>query len=361
MNIEIRKEVQNINAYPAGKPISEVKREYGLDDIVKLASNENPLGCSPKAAEAVKDLMSGFNLYPDPAAFELKSKIARRYGVDINEVFCGTGSDLLIRVICSAVINPGDESIVGEVTFSRYADATLLMGGSVISIPLKNNALDIEAMIQAITPATRIIWFCNPNNPTGTIFSEDDFKNVLDRIPENVLIVMDEAYYEYVTDKDYPDSLVYLKNHPNMVILRTFSKAYGLAGLRVGYGICSSGLAKYFNAIIGPFDVNLVAQTAASAAVDDNEFIEKSRKVNTEGREYLYKELGLLGFPYIKTQANFIMFNTLADDVKVFNELLMKGVIVKSGSSLKMPGYLRVSIGSMEQNEKFVKVLKEIL
>lgn len=361
MNVSVRREVQGIAAYPAGKPISEVKREYGLIDVVKLASNENPLGCSPKAVQAIADLFGGYNVYPDPAAHELRQKISKKHGVDFNQVFCGAGSDLLIRNICSALISPGDESIVGEVTFPRYADSTLLMGGNVICIPLKDNALDIESMVDAITSRTKIIWFCNPNNPTGTIFSMKEFKDALDKIPQNVLVVMDEAYYEYVTDEDYPDSISYISDYPNMVILRTFSKAFGLAGLRVGYGIANSELAGYFNAVSGPFDLNLIAQIAASAALDDSDFLRKTRETNDEGRKYLYKEFKSMGLSFINTETNFIMVKLPADDVWTFNELLKKGIIVKSGTSLKMPGYLRVSIGSMDQNEKFIKRLKEII
>jgi histidinol-phosphate aminotransferase len=360
LDLAVRKEVQELGAYPAGKPISEVKREYGLSDIIKLASNENPLGCSPKAVKAIADLLGGYNMYPDPSVHELKRKISEKLGVNFDQVFCGAGSDLLIRNICSAFINQGDESVVGEVTFSRYADSTLLMGGSVIRVPLKNNALDINSMVDTITPRTKIIWFCNPNNPTGTIFTDKEFRCALDRIPKNVLIVMDEAYYEYVASGDYPESLSYLPDYPNMVILRTFSKAYGLAGLRVGYGVASSELAGYFNAISGPFDVNLIAQTGACAALDDSEFLRKTRETNDLGREYLYREFESMGLPYINTETNFIMVKTPADDIKVFNELLKRGIIVKSGTSLKMPGYLRVTIGSMEQNEKFISKLKEI-
>lgn len=361
MKVQVRKEVQGMAPYPAGKPISQVKREFGLTDIVKMASNENPLGCSPKAVQAIADLLGGYNMYPDPAAHELRQKLAKKHNVDFDQVFCGAGSDLLIRIICSALINSGDESIIGEVTFLRYADSTTIMGGKVVNVPMKDNALDIKAMVDAITPRTKIIWFCNPNNPTGTMFTEKEFKDALKRIPENVVIVMDEAYYEFVTDKDYPDSLSYLPDYPNLVILRTFSKAFGLAGLRVGYGICCSELARYFNAITGPFDVNLVAQTAAAAALDDFEFLKRTQETNLAGREYLYREFEGMGLPFIKTQTNFMMVNVLTEDTKVFNELLRRGIIVKSGTSLNLPGYLRVSIGTMEENKKFIARLKEVL
>lgn len=361
MNIKIRKEIKGMDAYPAGRPISEVKRQYGLQEVIKLASNENPNGCSPKAKEAVSKLMEQFWMYPDPSTYELKRKIAGRWNVKPEQVFCGSGLDQLIRVICTAVIEPGDESVVGEVTFSRYADATLLAGGRVISVPMKDNGLDLEKMADAITPATKIIWFCNPNNPTGTMFTKNEFDHIIGRIPSNVIVVVDEAYYEFVTDNEFPDSLALLSKYPNMIVMRTFSKAYGLAGLRVGYGIGDSELVKYFNAIIGPFDVNIMAQAAAAAAIDDLEFVKMSRDLNNEGREYLYRELGSMGIPYVRTQSNFIAINVMEDDNRIFGELIKKGIIVKSGSSLKMPGYIRVSIGSMEQNKKFISALKGIL
>lgn len=361
MNIKIRKEIKGMNAYPAGRPISEVKRQYGLQEVIKLASNENPNGCSAKAKEAVSKLMEQFWMYPDPSMYELKHKIARRWNVEPEQVFCGSGLDQLIRVICTAVIEPGDESVVGEVTFSRYADATLLSGGRVISVTMKDNGLDLEKMADAITPATKIIWFCNPNNPTGTIFTKKEFDHIIGKIPSNVIVVMDEAYYEFVTDNEYPDSLALLSKYPNMIVMRTFSKAYGLAGLRVGYGIGDSELVKHFNAIIGPFDVNIMAQAAAAAAIDDLEFVRMSRDSNSEGREYLYRELNSMGIPYIRTQSNFIAVNVMEDDNRIFGELIKKGIIVKSGSSLKMPGYIRVSIGSMDQNKKFISALKDIL
>lgn len=361
MKVKIRDEVKGLSVYPAGKPIDEVKREYGLNEIIKLASNENPLGCSSKAVQAIMELSDKVNLYPDPSVFLLKQRIAQKWGVSSDEIICGTGSDLLIRVLCSAVINPGDESIVGAVTFSRYADSTQLMGGKVIHVAMKDNALDIEAMTGSITKSTKIIWLCNPNNPTGTIFTGKQLERVISKIPEDILIVMDEAYYEYVTDEEYPESLSLISKYPNLVVLRTFSKAYGLAGLRVGYGICNKELAKHFNAIIGPFDVNIIAQAAASAAIEDAGFIQKSFEMNSESKEYFYKELDSIGLSYIKTQANFMMIKVIPDDYSVFLELLKKGIIVKAGSTLKMPGYLRVSTGTMEQNKKFIEALKEVL
>ncbi|MEG1796781.1 MAG: histidinol-phosphate transaminase [Clostridium sp.] len=361
MGYAIRAEILDLGVYKAGKPIDEVKRELGLEEVIKLASNENPLGSSPKVKEALNNIISEAHMYPDASNYELKEAIGKKLGVEPNQVFCGTGSDSLIRVICNTFINVGDESIVAEISFPRYEASVKLMGGKVISIPMKNNGLDLEAMVDAITPKTKIIWFCNPNNPTGTIFTKQELDKVLGKIPPNVVIIMDEAYIEYVTDKDFPDSLELLPKYPNMVVLRTFSKAYGLASLRCGYGIVHKELGEYFNRIIGPFDVNLFAQKAALAALEDEEFLKLVYDTNVAGREYLYDELDKMGLPYAKTNANFIMLNTLVDDKVVFDRLLRAGIIIRPGHLLGMPGWMRVTIGTEIQNHKFIKALKEIL
>lgn len=361
MGYAIRAEVLDLGVYKAGKPIDEVKRELGLEEVIKLASNENPLGCSPKVKEALNDIINETHMYPDASNFELKEAISKKLGVSPEQVFCGTGSDSLIRVICNTFINPGDESIMAEITFPRYEASVKLMGGKVISIPMKDNGLDIEAMVDAITERTKIIWFCNPNNPTGTIFTKQELDKVLGKIPPNVVIIMDEAYIEYVTDKNFPNSLELLPKYPNMVVLRTFSKAYGLASLRCGYGIVHKELGEYFNRIIGPFDVNLFAQKAAIAALEDEAFLNLVFETNLKGREYLYGELDKMKLPYAKTNANFIMTNTLVDDKIVFDRLLKAGIIVRPGHLLGMPGWMRVTIGTEVQNHKFIKALKEIL
>jgi histidinol-phosphate aminotransferase len=357
----IREEVLGLDMYVAGKPISEVKRELGLSEVIKLASNENPLGCSPKVKAALKEAAEEAFLYPDASNYELKNTIAKKLAVKPAQVFCGAGSDLLIRAICSTFLNPGDESIMAEVTFSRYDAGTKLMGGKSVCVPMKNNGLDTENMVSCITDRTKLIWFCNPNNPTGTIFRKSDLEKIIDKIPENVIVIMDEAYIEYVTDGEYPDSLELLNKYSNMIILRTLSKAYGLAGLRCGYGISSEQLAKYLNTVIGPFDVNLFAQKAAVAAIEDTEFLKLVQQTNIMGRDYLYEEFKSLGLEYVETNANFIMVSTRTDDKAVFNSLLRKGVIIRPGYLLGMPGWMRVTIGTMEQNEAFIKALRETL
>ncbi|KRQ87101.1 Histidinol-phosphate aminotransferase 2 [Caloramator mitchellensis] len=359
--MKLRSAILQMKPYTAGKPISEVKRELGLDDIIKLASNENPLGCSENVTRVINELSTQVNLYPDASNFELKKELANQLNVNPNQIFLSTGSDSIIRAICSIFIEQDEESIMGEVSFQRYEDNTKLMGGKVVKIPMKNHGLDLERMVDSITDKTRILWFCTPNNPTGSMISKQELLSVIDRIPKDVIFVMDEAYYEYVDDENFPQTIPMLDKYPNMIILRTFSKAYGLAGLRVGYGIASEEIAKYINAVIGPFDVNLIAQNAALAALKDKDFLNRVVTLNREAREYFYSEFEKMGLEYIKSQANFVMVKINTDDKLIFNELLKKGVIVRPGYLFDMPGWLRVSTGTMEQNKRFISALKEVL
>ncbi|WBW99298.1 histidinol-phosphate transaminase [Oceanirhabdus sp. W0125-5] len=361
MALKVRKEILDLGVYKAGKPISEVKRELGLDDVIKLASNENPFGCSQKAKEALIGIVEESYMYPDAGNFQLKTNIAEELNVRPEQVFCSTGSDALIKVICNTFIEEGDESIMAEITFPRYEAAVKLMGGKCIKVPMKNNGLDIEEMVNSINEKTKIIWFCNPNNPTGTTFNKTEFNKVLSRIPDHILIVMDEAYIEYVTSDNFPDSLEYISDYPNMITLRTFSKAYGLASLRVGYGIASEELVGYFNRVIGPFDVNLYAQTAAALAIKDKEFLKMVYEKNKEGKEYLYSEFKNMGLEYAVSDANFVFVNVATDTVELFDKLLRRGVIIRPGHLLGTPEWIRVSIGTMEQNKRFIKELKDIL
>ncbi len=359
--MKVRDAILGLKAYQAGKPIDEVKRELGLEDIIKMASNENPLGCSPKVQKVIANLAAGVNLYPDASNYELKKALSRHLGVETDRIFCGTGSDLLIRVICNLFVNPGDETIMPEVSFQRYEDGTQLMGGKIVKIPMKNHGIDIEKTISAINDRTRVIWLCTPNNPTGPILTKDELLGALDRIPRNIVIVVDEAYYEYVTDDRYPDTIPLLEKYENIIILRTFSKAYGLAGLRLGYGMANKEITQYMNSIIGPFDTNLIAQAAAIAALEDQEFLNRVVEENTRGKNYFYKEFERLGLKYIVTEANFIMVNVNTDDKEVFQKLLRRGIIIRPGHLFGMNGWLRASIGTMEQNIRFINELENIL
>lgn len=361
MKFKVRDEVLRIEKYVAGKPVSEVKRELGLEKVVKLASNENPLGCSPKVKEGLKKLVDETFLYPDANSFELKSLLAENLGVSENQIFCGAGSDSLIKVICNTLINPEEENIVGEVTFPRYETNIELMGGKVIKIPLKDMKLDLEEMVNAITPNTRTIWFCNPNNPTGNSFGIEDIKELLDRIPKSVYIIMDEAYVDYVSREDYPDSIELLNKYENLIVLRTFSKAYGLASLRVGYGVARKELVDYFNRVVNSFDVNLYAQVAAVEALKDKEFLEVVKDFNKKQRDYLEQEFENMGLKYVKSDANFILVNVKCDDKKFFNYLLQNGYIIRPGYLLGYPQWMRISIGKEYENKELIRLMKSYL
>lgn len=357
----IKDEIKSLAPYIAGKPIDEVKNKYKINRVVKLASNENPYGCSNKVKNIISKLINSSNLYPDSASCDLKAEIAKTFNIDKNMIFCGAGSDSLIKDICLTVLNKYDESIMGEVTFPRYESNTLLVGAIPVKIPMKNNKLDIEKMVEAITDKTKVIWFCNPNNPTGTIFTEKEFISIVNKIPKDVLIVMDEAYGEFVETNQFPDTLNLIKSHKNIILLKTFSKAYGLASLRVGYGIGDIEFVQYINRVINAFDLTLYGQKAAVEALKDKDFLEYATKNNSLQREYLKKELKKLGLEYLDTHANFIMINIKGNDKKIYEYLLKKGFIIRPGFLLGMPGWIRISIGLENDNKEFIKLLGEAI
>ncbi|MBE6052716.1 MAG: histidinol-phosphate transaminase [Clostridium sartagoforme] len=361
MEYKVREEVKKLEKYVAGKPIDEVKREYGIDKVVKLASNENPLGTSEKVKSLIMDLVNEMNMYPDASSFDFKEALSKKIGVNRDMIFCGAGSDSLINVICEVFLDKEDESIMAEITFPRYESNTKLLGAKAVKVPLKNNGLDLEAMVDAINEKTKIIWFCNPNNPTGGIFTKTELDNVLNRIPKDVIIVMDEAYGEYVTSEDYPDSLDLIKTYPNMIVLKTLSKAYGLASLRFGYGIANEEIVDYMNRVINSFDVNLFAQKAAVVSIEDEDFVNRVRNFNKEQREFLSSEFDKMKLKYIKSEANFIMVNVNGDDKPIHEYLLKHGYIIRPGFLLDMPGWIRVSLGTKEQNIEFCKLLREAI
>lgn len=358
---KVRKEVEKLEAYVSGKPISEVKRELGIDRVVKLASNENPLGCSEKVKEGIRELIDSIHMYPDASCYDFKSALSEKHSIKREMIFCGAGSDSLINVICETLLDPGDESIMADITFPRYESNTILVGAKPVKIPLKDFVLDIEEMVNAITDKTKVIWFCNPNNPTGSVFSKEKFYSLLDKIPKDVYVVMDEAYCEFVITDDYPDSFELLKKYENIIILRTFSKAYGLASLRFGYGVAREELVDYLNRVINAFDSNLFAQAAATIAIKDEEFLKHCIDFNTEEREYfqnLFKDNGL---EYVESQANFILVNVKGYDRELFQYLMEKGFIIRPGFLLGIPGWIRFSFGTKEENREFGNLLIDFL
>ncbi|SHE98825.1 histidinol phosphate aminotransferase apoenzyme [Tissierella praeacuta DSM 18095] len=358
MSIDFRNEIRNLEPYRPGKPIKDVKREYNLNKVIKLASNENPLGCSPKVKEAIINTLDELAIYPDGNSTELKETLASTLGIDVNEILPSGGSDEMIDLIAKTYIDKDDEIIMADITFPRYIQTTEMMGGTPIIVPLKEFTFDLKGILERITNKTKIIWICNPNNPTGTMITEKEFVDFITNVPPKVLVISDEAYREYVTRDDYPFNTVELsKKHPNLLVMRTFSKAYGLAGIRVAYTIGNKDILENINKVRGPFNVNILAQSAAIAAIKDTEFLKKSYKANLEGKNYLYSEFDKLGFNYAPSETNHIFVNVGRNGQEVFLELQKRGVIIRP-----MKGdFIRVSIGTMEENSLFIEKLKEVL
>ncbi len=361
--IKEKKSLSVIAPYAAGKPIDEVKREFGISEVVKLASNENPYGASPHAIKATKDALSSLHIYPDPNSYDLRNALAKKHGISPSKFVFGTGSDGLIELICKTYLEPGDEAIIPYPSFSLYETNVIASSGTPVNVPLNSEyTMDFDAMADSITDKTKIIWLCNPNNPTGAIYSDFAQENFINKIRDDVLIVIDEAYFEFAFGKNnYPDSEKLLDKHKNIIILRTFSKIYGLASLRVGYGMADESIISAMDKIRAPFNVNSIAQTAAVASLEDKEFAEMTIKYNEENKKYLYSEFNKLGLFYIESFTNFIMVDTKRDSKEIYTKLLKKGYIVKGGHVLGMDGFLRVTIGTKEECIGFISALKEVI
>lgn len=357
----IRPNISGIKPYIPGKPIEEVEKELRVTGVIKLASNENPLGPSTKAIEAVNKYAKDVYLYPDQNCYELKSIVAERLDMSPDNIVIGNGSDEIMLLIALAFISSGDEVMLSLNTFSTYEMVSRLMEASLTHINLNNYTYDLKAMADVCSQKTKIIWVCNPNNPTGTMNTGKEMDYLVSKVSPNTIIVIDEAYGEYVESGEYPDSLSYVKSNKNVIVLRTFSKIYGLAGLRVGYGIAKADLIKYLSLVRLPFSVNRLAQIAAVVSLADTFHVENSRKNNSEGKAFLYSELQKLGISFLKTEANFIFINLNDDADMIFMELMRRGVIVRPLSSFGLPGAIRVTIGTPEQNRKLIKALSEVI
>lgn len=356
----MRKEIVDINPYVPGKPIEDVKREYGLEKVVKLASNENPLGPSPKSLEAIKNILNNLNYYPDGYCFELRKKLGEYYDISMENFSFGSGTNEIIEMLFEAYADKDDEILFCHPSFIEYYRFAKVMGANSIQIDLTDDMrFDLDKIAEKITNKTKMIFICNPNNPTGSIVTKEETDKFIKKVPENVLIVFDEAYFEFAAaDKNYPDSLVYQKKgYKNVISLRTFSKAYGLAGLRVGYAIADKEIIGILEKVRLPFNVGTLSQIAAIAALDDVEHLNKSVDVVEQGKKYIYEEFDKMGIKYVKTYANFLFFDAGKPTKEVFQELLMRGIIVRPMYN----NYVRVSFGTMEENKIFIEKLKEIL
>jgi histidinol-phosphate aminotransferase len=353
--------IVHLPVYQPGKPIEEVKRELGLKEVTKLASNENPFGCSPKAKEAIIAELNNISLYPDGASQTLTSAIAKELGLDNSQIIFGAGSDEVILMLARAFLEPGDENIMATHTFPQYKHNAEIEGAVCIEVPLVEGAHDLEAMLGRVTDKTKIVWICNPNNPTGTLLTHAEIQSFMVRISPQVLVVLDEAYAEYDISGQYPDGLELLKEHANLILLRTFSKIYGLASLRIGYGIGRPEVIRSINQVREPFNTTRFAQAAALAAFEDQQFVKDCREANAKGMAYLTEQFNRLGFSYYPAHGNFIMVDVQRSAGLVFDGLLRKGIIVRGGHQLGFPTSLRVTVGSQQQNELFIQVLEQVI
>ena len=361
MKLTIPDYIQAIQPYVPGKPLEALEREYGISDSVKLASNENPLGPSPKALAAIRNGLAALHRYPDGAGHRLTRKIADANGILPANVVIGNGSDDIIALLVRALIRPGDRVIVPRPSFLMYAITASAAGALVDAVPLKDLAMDLDAMAERVTTDTRLVFVCNPNNPTGTVVTQTSFDRFMTRLPEDVVVVVDEAYIEFASKPDclktgQPSDL----NRP-LVTLRTFSKVYGLAGLRVGYGIMPASLAELLNRVRPPFNVNSVAQAAAAAALDDQAFLQQTVGLVHRGLGDLYDALDRLGLTYFKTEANFFLIDVGQPADVVFENMLRQGVIVRSMCAYGFPTYIRINVGLESENRRFLRALETVL
>jgi len=355
-----RKNIKEIVPYEPGKPIKEVERELGIKGIVKMASNENPLGPSPKALKAIRECLKDLNRYPDGGSFYLKERLAKEFGLEKKNFILGNGSNEIIELAIRTFMNEGDEVITAEPSFLIYKISVRIEGGKPVLVPLKDFAYDLPRMREAVTERTKLVFIANPNNPTGTSVGKDELEKFLNGLPEGIIVILDEAYNEFVECKDFPNSLDYL-NRGNVIILRTFSKAHGLPGLRIGFGIASTELIDLMNRTRQPFNVNSLAQAAALASLDDKAHVERIKKLVREGKEYLYKEFDSLGLFYQKSDTNFILVDIKGDGRKVFEKMLREGVIIRDMNAYGLKNFIRVTIGTRKENKKFISALKKVL
>ncbi len=361
MKLPIPPHLLAIPPYVPGKPIEELERERGIAGSIKLASNENPLGPSPRALAALREALGTLHRYPDSAGFRLTRKIARRLGIAPEQIVLGNGSDEILSLLARAFLTPGDEVLLPQPAFAMYEIEACASGAVPVAVPLKEYRTDLEAMAGRLTDRTRIVFLNSPHNPTGHRIPAEAVAAFLVGLPAGVILVLDEAYIEFVRDPRGPDSLSLLASGRPMVVLRTFSKAYGLAGLRVGYGVMPPEIAALLHRVRPPFNVNLAAQVAAEAALDDEAFLEESRRVVHEGLDFLREHLARLGLFCLPSEANFLMFEVPGDARAVYEGLLERGVIVRPLASYGYPRHLRVSAGRPEENLRFLEALRAVL
>jgi len=357
---QVSEYIRSLIPYEPGKPIEEVEREHGIANSVKLASNENPLGPSPKALAAIREKMDQLNLYPDGDCFYLKQGLSRKLDVAPDMLIFGNGSNEIIELAARTFMRPGDEAVMAEQAFVVYQLIVQAVGGHSRAVPLKTFTHDLRALAEAVSPHTRMVFLANPNNPTGTIFRREEWERFLAQVSRDVLLIVDEAYFEYVRDTEYPDSLRYHRDDRAMITLRTFSKLYGLAGLRIGYGIGPAELIRLMQRVRQPFNVNAPAQWGALAALGDLEHVQRSLEVNRQGLVYLQGEFRRLGLEFVPSHANFVLVR-VGNGQEVFQKLLKQGVIVRPMAGYRFPEHVRVTVGTMNENRKFIAALENVI
>ncbi|MED2972760.1 histidinol-phosphate transaminase [Fictibacillus sp. B-59209] len=359
--MEAKSQLLNLKPYQPGKPIEEVKREYGLDKIVKLASNENPYGSSHSVKDAIVSEAAHLGLYPDGYSAELREELSEFLGVKKGNLIFGNGSDEVVQILSRSFLHEGTNTVMAANTFPQYKHNAVIEGAEVREVPLLNGEHDLNEMLKAIDGQTKIVWLCSPNNPTGHYIDQKSFETFMAEVPPHVLVVSDEAYYEYVEAEDFPETITYLDRYPNLVILRTFSKAYGLAALRIGYGIGDEKLITAIEPAREPFNTSRIAQAAARAAIKDQDFISTCSERNREGLQQFYEFCQKRGLDYYPSQANFILIDFKEDSNLLFQHLLERGYIVRSGSALGFPTSLRITIGDKQQNGEIIEHLENYL
>ncbi len=353
--------ILNLKAYQPGRTIDQVKKDFGLEQVTKLASNENPFGCSPKVTEALATHSINFALYPDGGAVQLKEALEKHTSFPKEQIILGNGSDELIQLISRCLLRPGLNTIMATPTFSQYKHNAIVEGAEVREIPLVDGYHDLPAMLQAIDEQTSVIWLCTPNNPSSVYISEKELRTFLDEVPKDILVVIDQAYGEYVVAEDYHDSAEIINNYPNVMVLYTFSKIYGLASFRVGYGLANKEVIAKLEPVREPFNVNTLAQTIAIAALEDQAFIQECKVKNREGLQQYYDFCEAEGLFYYPSQGNFILIDFQRDSDEIFHYCMSQGFIVRSGRALGFPGFIRVTVGSKEQNDGMIDVFRKLL
>ena len=357
----VRSGVLSINAWPAGKPIEEIRAELGLESLALMATNENPLGPSPKAVEAIRAESGKVNRYPQGPCTYLKRKVAARFGIDEQMILFSNGADNCLRIIGCTFLNPGDEVIVAHPAFPVYGIVARVMDAAPVEVPLKDHTHDLAAMAERIGPKTKLVFVCNPNNPTGTIVGRKQLGAFVEALPDHVVLILDEAYFEFVDDEQYPNALDYIREGRNVVGLRTFSKLYGIAGLRIGYTLASPELTGVMERVREPFPVSRVAEAAALAALDDEEFKSRVLANNEESKRFFYQSFDRLGLSYAKTHTNFMFVDLGTDAKEAAQALLERGYLIRPGTPWKHPSFARITFGTVEENRGLVAALTEVL